>query len=160
MIKNEYYNLSVSSPRCTMDDNSPWAIDFRLYEDISHLFPYINSIAPDSRYFTNPHYIRFSLDGKNCVLYPRSVIITPLEDRVQARQFIDRFFSFINDIEARMNFVEPDDSVFTQAPVIEIYKKLPGTNCGDCGYKTCMAFACAVGAGEIELACCKAPASL
>ena len=154
MINNEYYDLSLSTPRCTMDDNSPWAIYFKLFDDVSHLFPYINSVVPGSRYFKNPHYIRFAIDDKNCVLYPKSVLITPLEDRVQAQIFINRFFSLINQIEAHMDSVAPDDSVFIQVPVIEIYKKLPGTNCRDCGYKSCMAFACAAGAGEIELSNC------
>jgi hypothetical protein len=38
--------------------------------------------------------------------------------------------------------------------IIEIYKKLPGTNCGKCGVATCMAFARKVKAGEAQLTGC------
>ncbi len=37
---------------------------------------------------------------------------------------------------------------------IEIYKKLPKTNCGECGVPTCMAFAMKLAAGQAELAAC------
>lgn len=37
---------------------------------------------------------------------------------------------------------------------IEIYKKLPKTNCGDCGVPTCMAFAMKLAAGQAELSAC------
>ncbi|KJR40342.1 Fe-S cluster domain-containing protein [Candidatus Magnetoovum chiemensis] len=38
-------------------------------------------------------------------------------------------------------------------PVL-LYKELPKTNCGDCNYKTCMAFAVAVNKGDEELQAC------
>lgn len=37
---------------------------------------------------------------------------------------------------------------------IEIYKKLPRTNCGDCGVPTCMAFAMKLAGGQAELSAC------
>ena len=37
---------------------------------------------------------------------------------------------------------------------LEIYKKLPKTNCGDCGVPTCMAFAMKVAAGQAEITAC------
>ncbi len=37
---------------------------------------------------------------------------------------------------------------------IEIFKKLPKTNCKDCGYPTCMAFAVALTQGKAELSAC------
>jgi len=37
---------------------------------------------------------------------------------------------------------------------IEIYKKLPKKNCGECGVPTCLAFAMGLAAGKAELAAC------
>jgi len=37
---------------------------------------------------------------------------------------------------------------------LEIYKKLPKTNCGDCKVPTCMAFAMKLAAGQAELSAC------
>jgi acetyl-CoA decarbonylase/synthase, CODH/ACS complex subunit gamma len=37
---------------------------------------------------------------------------------------------------------------------IEIFKKLPKTNCGDCGVPTCMAFAVSLTQGKVELSQC------
>ncbi|HOX28923.1 MAG TPA: (Fe-S)-binding protein, partial [bacterium] len=37
---------------------------------------------------------------------------------------------------------------------IEIFKKLPKTNCKDCGFPTCLAFAMSLAAGKVELDRC------
>ena len=37
---------------------------------------------------------------------------------------------------------------------IQIFKLLPKTNCGECGYPTCLAFAMALAAGKAELEKC------
>jgi len=37
---------------------------------------------------------------------------------------------------------------------IDIFKKLPKTNCGDCGVPTCLAFAMAIAAGKADLESC------
>ena len=37
---------------------------------------------------------------------------------------------------------------------LEIFKKLPKTNCKDCGFPTCLAFAMQLAAGKIELDKC------
>ena len=37
---------------------------------------------------------------------------------------------------------------------IEIYKLLPKTNCKDCGFPTCMAFALKLATKQVELAAC------
>ncbi|RJQ50798.1 MAG: acetyl-CoA decarbonylase/synthase complex subunit gamma [Actinobacteria bacterium] len=37
---------------------------------------------------------------------------------------------------------------------LDIYKKLPKTNCGDCGLPTCLAFGMKLAAGQAELAAC------
>ena len=37
---------------------------------------------------------------------------------------------------------------------IEIFKLLPKTNCKECGYPTCLAFAMALASGKAELDAC------
>ena len=37
---------------------------------------------------------------------------------------------------------------------LEIFKKLPKTNCKDCGFPTCLAFAMQLAAGKVELDKC------
>ena len=37
---------------------------------------------------------------------------------------------------------------------IQIYKLLPKTNCKDCGFPTCLAFAMKLAAKQIELSAC------
>jgi len=37
---------------------------------------------------------------------------------------------------------------------LDIYKKLPKTNCGDCGLPTCLAFAMKLAGGQAKLEAC------
>ena len=37
---------------------------------------------------------------------------------------------------------------------IQIYKLLPQTNCKDCGFPTCLAFAMKLAAKQVELSAC------
>ncbi len=37
---------------------------------------------------------------------------------------------------------------------LDIYKKLPQTNCGECGVPTCLAFAMKLAGGQAELTAC------
>lgn len=37
---------------------------------------------------------------------------------------------------------------------IQIYKMLPQTNCKECGFPTCLAFAMKLAAKQVELAAC------
>jgi CO dehydrogenase/acetyl-CoA synthase gamma subunit (corrinoid Fe-S protein) len=42
----------------------------------------------------------------------------------------------------------------SKAPILEVLKQLPRTNCGECGEKTCMVFATLVAQGVKEMADC------
>jgi hypothetical protein len=47
-----------------------------------------------------------------------------------------------------------DNQISYSMDAIELYKRLPGTNCGECGVKTCMAFAVSVLQGASDLSAC------
>ena len=148
-----YFNLTMTTPNCIIGEPQ-WAIEFEIYEDVSHLFPYINSLYPDSRYFDNPHYIRFSMDERYCVLYPKSSIIKPFNDKNEALKFINHFFSVLNSINNKKDTLTLCHKTFEHVPVLEIYNRLPGTNCKNCGYESCMAFSNAVSSGETNFVNC------
>ncbi len=147
MFINTFSDLSTGTPAC--HPGAPMlGASFKLDTDISQLFPYINAVIKDSRYFDKPHHIKFGFDEKIWVLYPENGVGAPFETRGQAGDGINRLIEFLNDLYARKVSVNPDHEKYKPVPVLEIFKLLPRTNCGECDFPTCMAFAAALSKGE------------
>jgi len=144
---HEYSDFTLKTPDCHPNVSFRVA-RFKLDSDVSHLFPYINAQIDDALYFENPHYIKFSLEGIGCALYPDHAAAAPFAERKEALSFVQRLIAFLNDLESRMDSLEPNYNTHTYIPVLEIFKRLPQTNCKECGYPSCMAFAAAVSKGE------------
>ena len=152
MIKT-FTNFSLETPGC--HPGAPvYRVHFTLDNDVSDLFPYINAVAENTKYFKNPHSIQFSVNDKYCALYPDKVIARLFESREQALEFFDIFKEFLNNIESRKDAITPNHKIHEYIPVFNILKLLPKTNCGECGFPTCMAFANAVSQGEMLIDDC------
>ena len=135
---------------------SIWNAHFRLDTDVSHLFPHINAAVEGSTYYEKPHYIAFPLGAFHCSLYGDKVAAGSFEDRDQALEFVSHLIDFLNDISARKDFITPNHKKYSHQPVLEIFKLLPRTNCQECTFPTCMAFAAALSRREIVPELCPA----
>ncbi len=119
--------------------------DFDFSMDIEFLFPYVNAVVKKAQLYDNPPYIRFGFDHTLCVLYPDRGIASPFDDNEDARDFMVRLMTFLNDIYDRKDQITPRHKLFSQTAITQILKLLPQTNCNDCGFNTCMAFAAMLG---------------
>lgn len=136
-----------------------WSAAFRLDRDVSELFPYINAELDDALVYENPRHVRFLFEGYRCFLYPDTVAIHFFESREAAEAFIPGFINFLNDIYNRKAEIRPNHDRIRQIPVTEILKILPKTNCRECGYLSCMAFAAAMSRGRATAGECPGLAS-
>ncbi len=114
---------------------------FEFEQDVEFLFPYINAMARHCEFHKNFRLLRFKFEGSHCVLYPEKCIISPLRDQEHAKAFVSSLMEFLNSILEKKEEIFPKSRPFEPVPVTEIIKILPRTNCGECGMKTCMAFA-------------------
>ena len=154
MLIKGYSELKLRIPDCHSDSDL-WAAEFRFdCSDISEIFPYINADNKQARYFENPHYIQFMLNGNRCAIYKDKVIIAPFKDRESAVEFIDELTKYLNDLYRKKDSIVPDHQKYFQIPVLDIYKLLPRTNCGKCGSGTCMAFAASLSKRETPASEC------
>lgn len=142
MFINGYTGLSLT--KTGVRSNAYVGITFCLDRDVSELFPYINKEISTARFHDAPGYIQFLLHGKLCSLYPMEVIAAPFKDPDQARGFPDRIIDFLNDLHERKGTLGTDHRKYKPLSVIDIFKLLPGTNCRQCGFQTCTAFAAAL----------------
>ena len=150
MLVKGYYDFSLRrggapAPFGTGSGFDPQMLAyFRLDGDISPLFPYINAVAKSASLLENPPFIRFVLDGFSCGLYPDHGVAASFTTSQEALGFLDRLMDFLNDIAARRDRLIPNYKKWNPVPVLQIFRLLPQTNCGSCGYPSCLAFAAAL----------------
>jgi len=131
-----------------------WSVSFRPDQDTGSLFPYINSILDDALWYEKPDHVRFLLDGRRCLLYPQRATAHFFETRRAALAFIPPLMAFLRDLDKRREKIEPNYKRIKHVQVMDIFRLLPGTNCRDCGFSTCMAFAAAVSRGKATADLC------
>jgi len=147
MLVKEYSDFSMETPGCS-PGAAVYRAQFKLDADVTHLFPYINAEAEDAVYYDTPHYVQFSLEGYRCALYPEKAVAALFQNREQALDFIGRLTDFLNDLDSRKDSIDPDHRTYRPVPVLDIYQLLPRSNCRECGFSSCMAFAAALSKGE------------
>ena len=149
MLVTGFSDLKIKTPQC-----SPGVLvltaDFRLDNDITEIFPYINAVVEGAQYYENPIFIRFEWNGKMCTLNSDNGYAVPFETHAEVETYVNSLIEFINDLYAKKDIIKPDNEKYKPVPVIDIYKILPGNNCGDCGFKACMAFAAALSKGDVQ----------
>jgi DNA-binding CsgD family transcriptional regulator/ArsR family metal-binding transcriptional regulator len=126
-----------------------WGAYFKFDTDIREIFPLINGTVAKARYQLRPLHIRFLFNEVACTLYPVEAMVSPLRGHDHAVDYIENLIAFLNDLHARRHELTPSHKL-DQPPVsvVDIVKMLPLTNCGNCGYPTCMAFAAAIRKGQ------------
>jgi len=140
-----YHTLSTYSdgPMKQSGEKGRFAVMCRFYfeEDMRPLFPYINAEAEGAELYDHPPMVRFVFNHIYCVVYPDRCIASPMESRDAVRAFAESLVSYLGAIFHKRGDIVPKHTLFKPGAVPEILKLLPGTNCKDCGMKTCMAFA-------------------
>ena len=117
--------------------------------DISSLFPYLNAVAADPELHRLPPSLRFSFSKCAWVLYPDHCVFPPVDDRQDAWEISLELLEFFNQTQGDKGSIPPNPKCFSPIPVPKILRLLPLTNCGECGFPTCLAFAANLGKDRI-----------
>ena len=146
--------LTLSGILPSVEPVRSYGVYFRLDNDISLLFPYIKADISGAVYFDSPEYVQFIFKNVKCTLYPDEVIAVPFEGEGGARLFAESLIDYLNDLDARKTALKADHRRFQSVSVPDLFRLLPGTNCGDCGFSACMAFAAHLSIGEASPSSC------
>ena len=122
--------------------------------DLAPLFPYINGSVNGARYLESPERIQFIFEGVQCTLYSYEIVAAAFSDHDHARVFGENLLDFLNALHGKRNSIKPNYRKSKHLSVIDIYKVLPKTNCGECGLPSCLAFAGALSKGKTGTAEC------
>lgn len=123
-------------------------------KDISLSFPYINALRNDVSFNKEWPILSF-MDGYRMIsLYQNRITAAKLDDIADGWRVLEKIRRMVNDTYARRNEIEPSYEMHRRPPVLEIFKRLPGTNCRECGEASCMAFASRVWSGDKQPSGC------
>ena len=147
--------IMVLSP-CVADDTKIRLVA-HVEGDLAPALPFLNAVMPHASYIPQAETFTY-LDGHRMVaLYARRITIAKADEIVDAWVTLERIRRQIEDTWARRESIEPSFETRKKPPALEIYKRLPGTNCGLCGEMTCIAFALRLWSGQVSVHAC-APA--
>jgi ArsR family metal-binding transcriptional regulator len=123
-------------------------------KDISLSFPYINALRNDVSFNKEWPILSF-MDGYRMItLYQNRITAAKLDDIFDGWRVLEKIRRLVNDTYGRRKEIEPSYEMRRRPPVLEIFKRLPGTNCRECGEASCMAFASRVWSGDKQPSGC------
>jgi ArsR family metal-binding transcriptional regulator len=123
--------------------------------DLTEVFPYLNTEMHAACFNRNGPTFTF-MDGHRMIsLYPRRIAIAKADEIVDAWRTLEAIRCRVNDTWARRAQITPSYEMREKPPALEIFKRLPRTNCRACGELTCLAFAVKLWSGGGQLSQCR-----
>jgi|BarGraNGADG00312_1021997.scaffolds.fasta_scaffold02527_4 ArsR family metal-binding transcriptional regulator len=141
------YEIEMFSPPC--DPGSPiWVARVKTNTDLGEPLPYINACVRNAFYDPKTPTLVWREDAHKYALRQNVISINNLKDRDHAERVAKKIVDRINEIWERRENIEPDNTTRVPPKLLDILKLLPRTNCKECGYPSCMAFAAQIVEGE------------
>ena len=121
---------------------------------LGEVLPYLNAEMPQAMYCREAETLTY-MDGPRLIsLYAQRITVAKADELVEAWDVLEKIRCRVNETWGRRKLIEPCWEMRKKPPALEIYKRLPGTNCRECGEKTCMAFALRLWNGEVRPSRC------
>jgi ArsR family metal-binding transcriptional regulator len=139
---------------CIADDTKI-RIVAHLGGDLEPVFPYLNALMPGASYNPAGQTMTYMEGHRMISLSPRRIAVAKADDIVDAWLVLEGIRKKAGEAWAGRDHIEPCYETRRKPPALEIFRRLPGTNCGLCGETTCMAFAVRLWSGEAPLRLCK-----
>jgi len=123
--------------------------------NLAPVLSYLNADLPHGLYNSTGPIFTLMDEHRLISLYAHRLTIAKADDMVDAWRTLESLRVWVNDIWQRRASMTPSFQIRRRPPALEVHKRLPGTNCGLCGQKTCMAFALNLWGGEADPSNCK-----
>jgi ArsR family metal-binding transcriptional regulator len=122
--------------------------------DISASFPYLNTVLDDTLYDRENNILIGVNNHRRYAFRPHEIQAGMVEDPPKATSIADAVVELVNRVWKEHESITPSLRERQLPAVYDIYKLLPGTNCKECGYTTCLACAADIRNGIISLERC------
>jgi len=141
------YEYELAEPGCA-PGSGRYGVRIILHRDISPVFPYLNAVLQDTVY-DRENAVLIGREGRQIFAFRATEIRTGgVEDAAHAPEAVRQTVGLVNRVWRERQDITPNYKERKLPTVIDIYGHLPKTNCRQCGYPTCLAFAAEVRAGN------------
>lgn len=146
--------------RCQLEEaacapgSGRYSLSIVIPNDISVVFPYLNAVLNETIYDHKNKILIGRDEYRRYAFRQKEIRITGINESRQMRQAAQEVVAKVNKIWQERNQITPSINERSLPTVIEIYNILPRTNCHDCGYVTCLAFAADLRRGNVQLEQC------
>ena len=147
------YTFQLLAPKCNPSAEYVNCLA-ALRDDIREVFPYLNGSLKACQYNPEAPFLRFRHEGHVVALRPRQAAVSKLADADEARRVLDWVKDLVNETWERRSEITPSDRRAASLTALQLYRLLPGTNCGKCGEPTCLALAVKLAEEEATLEQC------
>ncbi|MFC2044526.1 (Fe-S)-binding protein [Chloroflexota bacterium] len=127
------------------DHHSPgsgrYGVRVMLPTDMSASFPYLNAVLDDPFYDHENTILIGAHDRRRYAFRPHEIQAGMITDSSEALNIVEEVVKLVNRVWEERDLITPSLKERKLPPTYSIYKLLPGTNCKECGYSTCLACA-------------------
>ena len=149
----EGYNVQLVEPGCA-PGSARWGVLVNLPCDISAAFPYLNAVMDDAWYDHQNQILILREPGQAYAFRPNEIRIARSSDTAEAQQIATELVEEVNRVWRERDGITPSFTERKVPVVIDLFKLLPRTNCRECGYATCLAYAADLHTGTARLEQC------
>jgi len=109
--------------------------------DISAVFPYLNAVLEDTLYDRENEILIGRDRDRRCAFRANDIRVAGVEDAADAPRIARAVVDRVNQVWHDHGEITPSFRERKVPATFDIYTLLPRTNCRECGYPTCLAFA-------------------
>lgn len=122
--------------------------------DISEVFPYLNGCIKGAIYNPAVPTLGFPLGPRMVTLYGTRLAVGKTDEIFDTWRSMAWVKDLVNETWQNRASIQPCTEQRERPQPLEIFKRLPRTNCKDCGDPSCLAFAARLARGEADLRNC------
>jgi ArsR family metal-binding transcriptional regulator len=148
------YSFALVNIDC-LPSSTHFNVVMDLESSIAGLLPYLAASLPGCTYVHGSDVLNRMDDGHIVAIYPRRITITDVLDLAGAARICHDYYQKILEVTANRENITPLYEKRLSVSVLDIFRALPGSNCGQCAEPTCMAFAARVFRREAPLSACE-----
>ena len=148
--------------RCAIMVLAPCVADEARIRLVAHIsgnlepvMPFLNATTASGLYCPDGPTFTFMEGPRMISLYSRRITVAKADEIVDAWRTLEQVRVWVNEVWQRRETISPCHETRHRPPALEVYRRLPGTNCRACGEKTCMAFALRLWKAEVSPARCE-----
>lgn len=146
--------VQITYVAACMADDTKLRFIAQFDRDIAEVFPYLNARVKGAIYNPAVPTLGFPLGYRMVTLYGTRLAVGKTDEIFDSWRTMAWVKDLVNDTWQNRASIEPCTAQRERPRPLEIYKRLPRTNCRECGDPSCMAFAARLARGEARLGRC------